>query len=637
MESVHPTRITEFDIHLFKEGKHYNLYDKLGSHPMTHDGVEGTYFALWAPNAERVSVVGDFNNWDRGSHTMQPRWDGSGIWETFLPGVNHGTRYKYFIRSRFNGYEAEKGDPFAVHWEKPPQTASVVWDRSYNWTDGQWLDERKKKMGEDRPMAVYEMHIGSWKRKGERGEQFLNYRELADELCSYLKDMGYTHVEFLPVMEHPFYGSWGYQCTGYFAPSSRYGTPQDFMYLVDRLHNENIGVILDWVPSHFPNDLHGLHYFDGTHLFEHEDPRQGYHPDWNSYIFNYSRNEVRSFLISSAMFWLRECHADGLRVDAVASMLYLDYSRKEGEWIPNEYGGRENLDAINFLKEFNNAVDAEFPDVHTIAEESTAWPMVSRPTQIGGLGFEMKWMMGWMHDTLDYMSKDPIYRKYHQGEITFSLMYAFTENFMLPLSHDEVVHGKGPLIDKMPGDEWQRFANLRALYSYMYVHPGTKLLFMGGEFGQTQEWRHDQSLDWHLCEYEPHQKMQNLVRKLNELYHSEPALYERQFQPEGFEWIDINDYQNSVISLLRKGHQEQNNLYVVINFTPAVHENYRIGVPHKGYLREIFNSDDLEFGGSGVLNQGQLETLPIPMHGRARSVNLTLPPLGMSILKYEEH
>lgn len=636
MESSHLTRLTDYDIHLFNEGKHYTLYDKLGSHLMNKDGVEGTYFGVWAPNAEFVSVIGDFNAWNREANPMLSRWDASGIWEIFIPHVGKGARYKYFIRSQNQGYEAEKGDPFAIHWEVPPLTASIVWDRDYQWNDGRWLEERKNKKGEDQPMSVYEVHIGSWKRKGEDGKEFMSYRELAEELPGYLKWMGYTHVEFLPIMEHPFFGSWGYQCTGYFAPTSRFGSPQDYKYLVDRLHEEGIGVILDWVPSHFPNDLHGLHYFDGTHLFEHEDPRQGYHPDWSSYIFNYGRNEVRSFLLSSALYWLKEYHTDGLRVDAVASMLYLDYSRKEGEWVPNEFGGRENLGAINFLRDFNNAVDAEFPDVYTIAEESTAWPMVSRPTQIGGLGFEMKWMMGWMHDTLDYMSKDPIYRAHHQGEITFSLMYAFTENFMLPLSHDEVVHGKGPLIDKMPGDEWQKFANLRAMYAYMYAHPGTKLLFMGGEFGQTQEWKHDQSLDWHLNEFSPHSSLQLMVKKLNEFYRSEPAFHEFQFHHEGFEWIDINDWQNSVISFVRKGHQEQNNVYVVINFTPTVKENYRIGVPKKGYMKEVFNTDDVEFYGSGVLNATSLETLPIPMHGKPRSVNLTLPPLGAVFLKYEE-
>lgn len=630
----HLSRLSDFDIHLFREGKHYKLYDKLGAHIMEHKGETGTYFALWAPNAEYVSVIGDFNNWDRGAHGMNVRHDGSGIWECFVPGVGKGTKYKYFIHSRYNGYSVEKGDPFALHWETPPQTASIVWDESYQWNDEPWLDERKQKTDESQPYAVYEMHLGSWKRNPD-GNRYLTYRELAAELPGYLKWMGYTHVEFLPVMEHPFYGSWGYQITGFFAPTSRYGTPEDFMYLVNTLHNEGIGVILDWVPSHFPSDQHGLSYFDGTHLFEHSDPRQGYHPDWNSYIFNYGRNEVRSFLISNALFWLERYHVDGLRVDAVASMLYLDYSRKEGEWIPNQYGGRENIEAINFLREFNTAVDHAFPDVITVAEESTAWPMVTRPAQIGGLGFDMKWMMGWMHDTLQYMSQDPVYRKYHHGTITFSLMYAFTENFMLPLSHDEVVHGKGPLIDKMPGDEWQKFANLRAMYAYMYTHPGAKLLFMGGEFGQTQEWRHESSLDWHLNQYAPHGSLQWMVKRLNELYRTEPALYEKSFEPQGFEWIDISDYQNSVISYVRKGHQYQNDVYIVLNFTPEVRHNYRIGVPRKGYLKEIFNTDESQYWGSGVTNEGLLEAMPLPMHGRERSINLTLPPLGAVFLKYD--
>nr|WKN36205.1 1,4-alpha-glucan branching protein GlgB [Tunicatimonas sp. TK19036] len=631
----HVSLITDFDIHLFREGNHYALYDKLGSHFVEHNGTKGVYFAVWAPNAYRVSVVGDFNSWNNQAHPMAPRWDGSGIWETFVPHVEQGTSYKYFIESNNNGYTVEKGDPFAIHWETPPHTATKVWEGSYEWADREWMDSRKEKSSEPHPMAVYEMHMGSWKRKGEDGKDFLTYRDLAEELPKYLQWMGYTHVEFLPVMEHPFYGSWGYQLVGFFAPTSRFGTPQDFKYLVDRLHQAGIGVILDWVPSHFPSDQHGLSYFDGTHLFEHEDPKQGYHPDWNSYIFNYGRNEVRSFLISSAMYWLREYHIDGLRVDAVASMLYLDYSRKEGEWIPNEYGGRENIQAIQFLREFNNAVDAEFPEVQTIAEESTAWPMVSRPTQIGGLGFEMKWMMGWMHDTLEYFSNDPVYRSYHQGMVTFSLMYAFTENFMLPLSHDEVVHGKGPLIDKMPGDEWQKFANLRTLYAYMYAHPGTKLLFMGGEFGQTQEWRHEQSLDWHLNEHAPHGSLQWMIKQLNEFYQKEPALYEKPFDPSGFEWIDISDYQNCVVSFVRKGHQHQNDLYVVMNMTPVVRESYSIGVPEKGHLKEVFNTDSTDYWGSGVRNEGLLETKPVPMHGRARSVNLRLPPLGTIFLKYE--
>ena len=636
-EFKHATLLTDYDIHLFREGNHYSLHDKLGAHFLEHEGVAGVYFALWAPNAEYVSVVGDFNGWNRGDVPMHARWDGSGIWEAFIPGLERGVSYKYYIKSQFNNYEVEKGDPFAYHWETPPKTASKVWDLEYTWNDDDWVQNRKDRGLDPQAVSVYEVHLGSWRRTpGDDGEpRMMSYREMADELPGYLEWMGYTHVEFLPVMEHPFYGSWGYQTTGYFAPSSRYGTPQDFMYLVDQLHAKGIGVILDWVPSHFPSDQHGLSYFDGTHLFEHADPRLGYHPDWKSYIFNFGRNEVRSFLISSAMYWLEKYHIDGIRVDAVASMLYLDYSRKEGEWIPNEYGGRENLESIRFLREMNEAIHLAHPEILTIAEESTAWPMITRPPSIGGIGFNMKWMMGWMHDTLDYFSRDPIYRKYHQGEITFSLMYAFTENFMLPLSHDEVVHGKGPLIDKMPGDEWQKFANLRTLYAYMYAHPGTKLLFMGGEFGQTQEWRHDQSLDWHLNQHVPHGSLQYMMKCLNELYKSEPALYEKPFTGDGFEWIDISDYENSVVSFVRKGHQEQNDVYVVINLTPNVLHNYRIGMPHKGSLRIIFNSDDHQFWGSGVVHNVPVETMPIPLHGKERSVNLSLPPLGVLYLKYE--
>ncbi|MCU0354621.1 MAG: 1,4-alpha-glucan branching protein GlgB, partial [Cytophagales bacterium] len=510
--------LTDFDISLFRAGKHYKLYEKLGSHVITHDGTQGTYFAVWAPNAERVSLIGNFNYWDRDSHPLYPRWDGSGIWEAFVPHIGHGEVYKYFVKSHNYGQELEKGDPFAMLWETPPRTASVVWDTAYQWNDTAWLTSRREKAGKVQPMSVYEVHLGSWGRVPEEGNRSLSYRELADRLPAYVKDLGFTHVEFMPVMEHPFFGSWGYQITGYFAPSSRYGTPQDFMHLVDALHQAGVGVILDWVPSHFPEDVHGLANFDGTRLYEHADPRKGWHPDWKSLIFNYGRNEVRAFLISNALFWLDRYHTDGLRVDAVASMLYLDYSRNAGEWIPNEYGGRENLEAISLLKEFNQAVYGEFPDVHTIAEESTAYPGVSKPVFAGGLGFGMKWMMGWMHDTLSYFSKEPLYRKYHQGQITFSLVYAFHENFMLPLSHDEVVHGKNPLIYKMPGDEWQKFANLRLLYGYMFAHPGMKLLFMGGEFGQTREWNHDRSLDWHLLDYPLHQGVRNALREINRLF-----------------------------------------------------------------------------------------------------------------------
>ena len=627
------TLLSEYDIYLFKEGKHFSLYEKLGAHFMEHEGRKGVYFALWAPNAERVTVVGDFNGWNKESHLLYPRWDGSGIWEGFIPGLEHGTVYKYFIKSQHKGYSVEKGDPFGYLWETPPKTASVVWDLKYKWGDKKWIDTRRNKANEPQPYAVYELHLGSWRRMPEEGNRPYTYRELARDLPGYLKWLGYTHVEFLPVMEHPFYGSWGYQTTGYFAPTSRFGSPQDFMYLVDSLHKEGIGVILDWVPSHFPTDQHGLDYFDGTHLYEHSDPRIGFHPDWKSNIFNYGRNEVRCFLISSALFWLEQYHADGLRVDAVASMLYLDYSREEGEWIPNVFGGRENLEAIQFLKDFNNAVHDKFPDTITIAEESTSWPMVSRPTQIGGLGFNMKWMMGWMHDTLVYMSKEPVYRSYHQGQITFSIIYAFTEHFMLPLSHDEVVHGKGPLIYKMPGDEWQRFANLRALYGYMYAHPGSKLLFMGGEFGQTQEWRHEQSLDWHLNDYPFHRGVQLLIKDLNDLYQTEKALYEKQFDWEGYEWVDLNDAHNCVITFMRKGKDPNEKILVVINFTPVVRENYRVGVSDPGFIKEIFNSDDTKYGGSGVHNPS-VESMPIPMHGRERSVNLTLPPLGVMFLKF---
>ncbi|HXG31138.1 MAG TPA: 1,4-alpha-glucan branching protein GlgB, partial [Thermodesulfobacteriota bacterium] len=500
--------ITDHDVYLFKEGSHFRLYNKLGSHTMTVDGMRGTYFAVWAPNAERVSVIGDFNDWESESHPLSVRWDGSGIWEGFIPGIEKGTLYKYHIVSRYNDYRVDKGDPFAFYWETPPKTASIVWDLHYEWSDGDWMRRRHEYNSLKAPFSIYEVHLGSWRRVPEEGNRFLTYREMAHHLADYVKDMGFTHVEFLPVMEHPFYGSWGYQIVGYFAPTSRYGTPQDFMYLVDYLHQNGIGVILDWVPSHFPSDEHGLVYFDGTCLYEHLDRRRGFHPEWNSYIFNHGRNEVRAFLISNALFWLDKYHVDGLRVDAVASMLYLDYARKEGEWIPNVYGGRENLEAVSFIKRFNEAVYGEFPDVQTIAEESTAWPMVSRPVYIGGLGFGMKWNMGWMHDTLKYFSTDPIYRKYNHNHLTFSIWYAFSENFVLPLSHDEVVYGKGSLIGKMPGDEWQRNANLRALLGYMYGHPGKKLLFMGGEFGQWREWVHEESLEWHVLEYGFHRGVQ---------------------------------------------------------------------------------------------------------------------------------
>jgi 1,4-alpha-glucan branching enzyme len=624
--------ISEFDIHLFKEGKHFHLYKKLGSHPMDFDGVSGVYFALWAPNAKNVSVIGDFNDWYKQANPMNSRPDGSGIWEIFIPEAKKGSIYKYFVQST-SGYEAEKGDPYAFMWEVPPHTASVVWDLKSSWNDSAWMSKRKANAGKAKPVSVYELHVGSWKRVPEEGNRSLSYRELADQLPKYLNEMGFTHVEFMPVMEHPFFGSWGYQVTGYFAPSSRFGSPQDFMHLIDELHQAGIGVILDWVPSHFPSDLHGLHYYDGTHLYEHEDPQKGFHPDWKSYIFNFGRNEVRSFLISNALFWLDMFHVDGLRVDAVASMLYLDYSRKHGEWQPNEHGGNENLEAISFLKEFNEVVYKEFPDTITIAEESTAWPMVSKPTYMGGLGFGMKWMMGWMHDTLDYFQNDPIHRKHHQNTITFSTNYAFTENFMLPLSHDEVVYGKQSIWNKMPGDDWNKFANLRSLYAYMFAHPGTKLLFMGAEFAQKTEWDHDSSLPWHLTSEQPHQQIQRTISALNNLYKTEPALYEISFDPEGFEWIDFNDAESSVISFLRKGKDRKGDVLVVCNLTPVPRENYRIGVPEDGNWREIFNSDDSDFGGSNIKNQQPVKSESLPTHQKNHSISLNLPPMAVVYLK----
>jgi 1,4-alpha-glucan branching enzyme len=626
--------LTEDDLYLFNEGSHFRLYEKLGAHPLALEGVGGTYFAVWAPNAQQVSVIGDFNHWDKASHPLRPRGS-SGIWEGFLAGIGQGTIYKYHIVSRYHGYQVDKADPLAFHHERPPRTASIVWDLDYPWGDGEWMAHRRERNRLGAPMALYEVHLGSWMRVPEEGHRFLSYRELAPKLAEHVTRLGFTHVELLPVMEHPFYGSWGYQTTGYFAPTSRYGTPQDFMFLIDYLHQHGIGVILDWVPSHFPTDEHGLGYFDGTHLYEHADMRQGIHPDWNSFIFNYGRNEVRSFLLSSALFWLEKYHADGLRVDAVASMLYLDYSRKAGEWIPNQYGGRENLEAIAFLRRFNEEVYKNFPDVQTIAEESTAWPMVSRPTYLGGLGFGLKWDMGWMHDTLEYMRRDPIHRQYHHNWLTFRMLYAFHENFVLPLSHDEVVHGKGSLLGKMPGDDWQRFANLRLLYGYMYTQPGKKLLFMGGEFGQWREWYHEESLDWHLLQFPPHAGLQRWLEDLNQLYRREPALYELDLQPAGFEWIDCNDAPASVLSYLRKAQSTADLLLIVCNFTPIVRQNYRVGAPRGGYWRELLNSDALDYGGGGQGNLGGLEAAPIPCHGRPYSLMLTLPPLSTVVFKSE--
>jgi 1,4-alpha-glucan branching enzyme len=628
---------TDYDVHLFKEGNLIRLFDKLGSHSVKHGTDAGVYFAVWAPNAKRVSVVGDFNDWDRDTHKLEGRWDDSGIWEGFIPGLSAGMKYKYFVESNHNGYAAEKGDPFAFHWEVAPQTASRIFELEYAWSDDAWMKKRKQINALDKPTSIYEVHLGSWRRKPEEGNRPLDYRETAHELAAYAVEMGFTHVEFLPVMEHPFYGSWGYQTVGYFAPTSRYGSPDDFMYLIDYLHQHDIGVILDWVPSHFPSDEHGLAYYDGTHLFEHADLRQGFHPDWKSYIFNFGRNEVRNFLLSSAVFWLEKYHIDGLRVDAVASMLYLDYSREEGEWIPNQYGGRENLDAIVFLRQLNETVYRDFPDVQTFAEESTAWPMVSRPLYIGGLGFGYKWNMGWMHDTLEYMSKESIHKKFHHGQLTFSIMYAFTENFVLPLSHDEVVYGKGSLLAKMPGDDWQKRANLRALFGHMFMHPGKKLLFMGGEFGQWREWAHESSLDWHLVNDPRHGGIKQWVSDLNRFYVSEPALHESDSLCDGFRWIDCNDTESSIVAYLRFDKAKLNCVLVICNFTPVPRSNYRVGVPRKGFWKEALNSDSHLYGGSGFGNIGGQETTPVASHGMFYSLSLTVPPLSMVAFKFQAH
>ncbi|WP_372974502.1 1,4-alpha-glucan branching protein GlgB [Muriicola sp.] len=619
---------TDFDINLFKAGKHFRLYEKLGSHPMEVNGEKGTYFAVWAPSAKAVSVVGDFNYWIEGDHKLNVRWDGSGIWEGFIPGVMAGTRYKYKIHSHNNDIKTEKADPFARYSEQPPKTASIVWDKSYKWKDAKWIDSRKSKNSLDSPFSVYEVHLGSWKRN-EKNE-FLTYEELAKELVQYVKEMNFTHVEFMPVMEYPYDPSWGYQLTGYFAPTSRFGEPEGLKKLIDTLHQNEIGVILDWVPSHFPEDAHGLGFFDGSHLYEHPDRRRGYHPDWKSLIFNYGRNEVRAFLISNALFWLEQFHVDGLRVDAVASMLYLDYSREAGEWEPNIYGNNENLEAISLIRELNEEVYKNFDGVQTIAEESTSFSMVSRPVSIGGLGFGMKWMMGWMHDTLEYFKKEPIYRRHHQNDLTFSMTYAFTENFMLPFSHDEVVYGKQSLLYKMPGDEWQRFANLRLLFGYMFTHPGTNLLFMGAEFGQSSEWNFQNSLDWHLLQYDYHKGIQELIKDLNALYKKHPALYEKQFSSEGFQWIDYGDAQNSVLTYLRKGHDEKDDLLIACNFTPVPRENYRIGVPRTRQYKEVFNTDAAKYGGSGMKNTIR-KVAKEPWHGHKQSIEVNIPPLGMVV------
>jgi 1,4-alpha-glucan branching enzyme len=624
--------LTDQDLYLFNEGSHIRLYEKLGAHAHHEASGSGTHFAVWAPGARSVSVMGDFNGWNKTRHPLHSKGQ-SGIWEAFIPGIGQGTHYKYHIVSRDNNYEVDKADPYGFFHQVAPKTASIVWNLDYQWLDQGWMARRKDAQHLARPLSIYEVHLGSWRRVPEDGHRSLSYRELAEPLAQYVRDMGFTHVEFMPVTEHPFFGSWGYQTTGYFAPTSRYGTPQDFMFLVDFLHQQGIGVILDWVPSHFPNDEHGLGFFDGTHLYEHADPQQGYHPDWNSFIFNYGRHEVRSFLLSNALFWLDKYHIDGLRVDAVASMLYLDYSRKSGQWVPNRFGGNENLEAIAFLRRFNEEVYKNYPDVQTIAEESTSWPLVSRPTYLGGLGFGLKWDMGWMHDTLHYLSRDPIHRRFHHGEITFRMIYAFSENYVLPLSHDEVVHGKSSLLSKMPGDDWQQFANLRLLFGYMFGMPGKKLLFMGGEFGQRDEWQHDGSLHWYLLQFAPHAGIQHWVKDLNRVYHDEPALHEQDYRPEGFEWIDCNDAESSTLSFLRKAQTNEDCILIVCNFTPVPRSSYQVGVPRGGYWRELLNSDARIYGGSGLGNLGGVEAEAISTHGRPFSLTITLPPLAVVVFK----
>ena len=626
--------LTDFDLHLLGEGAHYRNYEKLGAHLTEADGEAGVRFAVWAPNARSVSVIGDFNDWERESHPMKCRGD-SGIWETFIPGIGEGENYKYFIRSNYQGYEAEKADPYAFAAEVRPRTASKVWDLGgYEWGDQRWMAQRGKLHQRNQPISIYEVHLGSWMRAPE-GDGWLTYRDLAPRLAEYAVEMGFTHVELLPPTEHPFDASWGYQTVGYYAPTSRFGTPQEFMELIDVLHQADIGVIIDWAPAHFPHDPHGLAYFDGTHLYEHADPRQGHHPHWDTMIFNYGRREVTNFLIGNALFWLDRYHIDGLRVDAVASMLYLDYGREEGEWVPNQYGGNENLEAIDFIRRLNERVYAEHPDVMTCAEESTSWGMVSHPTYLGGLGFGYKWNMGWMNDILSYFSRDPIFRQYHHNDITFSMLYAFTENFILPFSHDEVVHGKGSMVGKMPGDEWQQFANLRALYAFLYAHPGKKLMFMGNEFGQRSEWNHSTSLEWHVLEYPFHSGVQRCVKDLNRLYRDEPALHELDGDWHGFEWVDCNDAAANVVSFLRLSGDPSETVLIVCNFAPVVRPDYRVGVPQGGRWREIFNSDAAVYGGGNVGNLGAIQSEDSSTHGRPATVSLTLPPLGVVMLKPE--
>jgi 1,4-alpha-glucan branching enzyme len=628
--SDRPIALTGHDLYLFREGTHSRLYEKLGAHVTP----QGTHFAVWAPNAAQVSVIGDFNGWDPRKHPM--RGSDAGIWTAQVPEAKQGAFYKFHVVGGNGNWRADKADPYAFRAETPPKTGSMVWSLDYQWNDAEWMKNRKRRNALEAPCSIYELHPGSWRRDPSDPRRLLSWRELAHTLADYLKKTGFTHVELMPVMEHPFYGSWGYQCTAYFAPSSRYGTPQDFMYFVDVMHQNGIGVILDWVPSHFPWDQHGLGFFDGTHLYEHSDPRQGHHPDWASAIFNYGRNEVRAFLSSSAHFWIEKYHADGLRVDAVASMLYLDYGRKHGEWVPNRHGGRENLDAIDFLRFLNETLYRDFPDIQTIAEESTAWPQVSRPNYLGGLGFGMKWNMGWMHDSLNYFKRDPVYRKHHHDELSFSLWYAFHENFVLPLSHDEVVHGKGSIIGRMPGDAWQQFANVRLLYGYMWSHPGKKLLFMGSEFAQRREWTHEDSLEWHVLGDDwRHEGVQRWVSDLNRVYRAEPALHQKDFSNDGFRWINRGDWEASVLSYMRMGPEGTPPVLVVCNFTPVPRYNYRVGVPRAGRWRELLNSDAEYYGGSGMGNQGAVEAQPMPYEDMHQSLSLTLPPLSVLFFKPE--
>ena len=624
--------LSDYDLYLFNQGNNYEIYHKLGAHPWTHQGVKGVLFAVWAPSAVRVSVIGDFNQWDGRRHQMRSRGS-SGVWELFVPHLQTGMLYKFEIRTK-KGKLLVKADPFAFRFEQRPKTAAIIHDiEHFKWTDQIWMTSRRKKNPLTLPLSIYEVHLGSWRRRGEEMDRWLTYREAVEELIPYVKEMGFNAIEFLPLAEHPFDGSWGYQVTGYYAATSRYGSPDDLMYLVDQCHANDLAVILDWVPAHFPRDSYALEYFDGTHLYEHADPRKGVQKDWDTLIFNYSRNEVRNFLIANALFWLDKYHIDGLRIDAVAAMIYLDYSRQDGEWIPNQYGSNENLEAIEFIKILNTMIYERYPGVMTIAEESTAWPGVSRPVHLGGLGFLFKWNMGWMHDMLTFMSKEPIHRRFHTEMLTFALLYAFHENFILPLSHDEVVHGKASLLSKMPGDDWQKFANLRLLLGYMYGEPGKKILFMGSEFGQWWEWDHQQSLQWHLLEYEPHQSLHRYVQKLNKTYLSEPAMYENDFDPSGFEWIDFRDFDSTVVSFIRKGKSSKEILVFVFNFTPVPRTGYRIGAPKKGFYKQVINSDATIYGGSGFSCHDGINTDSIPWHGQPYSLNLDLPPLSMLLLK----